>query len=443
MCLFFYLRRSYILCLPQDTIKQETTKYSEWVNKLSKKKNGTKNIIALASVPLVMTLGNSMLIPVLPMIEKKLSISSFQVSLIITVYSIVAIICIPIAGYLSDKFGRKKVLLPCLLIAGAGGAIAAIASTAFKHPYPIILAGRVLQGIGSAGAAPVVMPFIGDLFKGDDERITAGLGDIETSNTAGKVLSPILGSLLAAWFWFMPFWFIPFFSLISFFLVLFMVDKPEKKQKEVPSISEFVKNVGHIFKRDGRWLFTVFIIGCVIMFLLFGVLFYLSDSLEKKYGIDGVAKGALLAIPLLFLSVSSYIAGRKIGKDQGKMKFCIVFGMSAVTLSFIGLWWNHSFYLLFIFLCVSGIGIGMALPALDAVITEGVDNEESGTITSFYNSMRFIGVAAGPPIFAALMSNAGWLIFILSAFCGIASVFLALLNISSQAKEKKESLKTV
>ncbi|MEG9463693.1 MAG: MFS transporter, partial [Bacillus amyloliquefaciens] len=176
---------------------------------MSKKKNGTKNIIALASVPLVMTLGNSMLIPVLPMIEKKLSISSFQVSLIITVYSIVAIICIPIAGYLSDKFGRKKVLLPCLLIAGAGGALAAIASTAFKHPYPIILAGRVLQGIGSAGAAPVVMPFIGDLFKGDDERITAGLGDIETSNTAGKVISPILGSLLAAWFWFMPFWFIP------------------------------------------------------------------------------------------------------------------------------------------------------------------------------------------------------------------------------------------
>lgn len=182
----------------------------------------------------------------------------------------------------------------------------------------------MLQGIGSAGAAPVVMPFIGDLFKGDDERITAGLGDIETSNTAGKVLSPILGSLLAAWFWFMPFWFIPFFSLISFFLVLFLVAKPEK-QKEAPSISEFVKNVGRIFKRDGRWLFTVFIIGCVIMFLLFGVLFYLSDSLEKKYGIDGVAKGALLAIPLLFLSVSSYISGRKIGKDQGKMKFCIVF----------------------------------------------------------------------------------------------------------------------
>ncbi|MCY9269632.1 MFS transporter, partial [Bacillus licheniformis] len=52
-----------------------------------------KSIFALSSVPLVMTLGNSMLIPVLPVIEKKLNISSFQVSLIITVYSIVAIVC--------------------------------------------------------------------------------------------------------------------------------------------------------------------------------------------------------------------------------------------------------------------------------------------------------------------------------------------------------------
>ncbi len=119
-----------------------------------------------------------MLIPVLPEIEKKLSITSFQVSLIITVYSVVAILCIPIAGYLSDRIGRKKVLLPCLLIAGLGGAVAAVASTIMKEPYMWILLGRVLQGVGSAGAAPVVMPFIGDLFH-DDEEVSAGLAPLK------------------------------------------------------------------------------------------------------------------------------------------------------------------------------------------------------------------------------------------------------------------------
>ncbi|MED0586410.1 bacillibactin exporter BcbE [Bacillus subtilis] len=396
-----------------------------------------KNIIALSSVPLVMTLGNSMLIPVLPMMEKKLSVTSFQVSLIITVYSVVAIICIPIAGYLSDRFGRKKILLPCLLIAGLGGAVAAFASTYMKNPYAMILAGRVLQGIGSAGAAPIVMPFIGDLFKGDDEKVSAGLGDIETANTSGKVLSPILGALLASWYWFVPFWFIPFFCLISFLLVLFLVAKPEEDE-DAPAVSEFIKSVKKIFKQDGRWLYTVFIIGCVIMFLLFGVLFYLSDTLENKYAIDGVAKGGLLAIPLLFLSTSSFIAGKKIGKDKGRMKFCVVTGMILLTLSFIALWWNHSFYLLFVFLSFGGIGIGMALPALDALITEGIESEQCGTISSFYNSMRFIGVALGPPVFAALMSNANWIIFILSAFCSIVSLFLVLFTVDAKKSEEEE-----
>ncbi|CAI6262083.1 MULTISPECIES: bacillibactin exporter BcbE [Bacillus] len=396
-----------------------------------------KNIIALSSVPLVMTLGNSMLIPVLPMMEKKLSVTSFQVSLIITVYSVVAIICIPIAGYLSDRFGRKKILLPCLLIAGLGGVVAAFASTYMKNPYAMILAGRVLQGIGSAGAAPIVMPFIGDLFEGDDEKVSAGLGDIETANTSGKVLSPILGALLASWYWFVPFWFIPFFCLISFLLVLFLVSKPEEDE-DAPAVSEFVKSVRKIFKQDGRWLYTVFIIGCVIMFLLFGVLFYLSDTLENKYAIDGVAKGGLLAIPLLFLSTSSFIAGKKIGKDKGRMKFCVVTGMVMLTLSFIALWWNHSFYFLFAFLSFGGIGIGMALPALDALITEGIKSEQCGTISSFYNSMRFIGVALGPPVFAALMSNANWLIFILSAFCSIVSLFLVLFTVDAKKSEEEE-----
>jgi MFS transporter, ACDE family, multidrug resistance protein len=172
------------------------------------------DLLALSSVPLVMTLGNSMLIPVLPLISKKLNIGSFQVSLIITVYSIVAIILIPIAGYLSDRFGRKMVMVPCLIIAGIGGAVSGWASWQMNDPFMFILIGRVLQGIGSAGAAPVVIPLVGDMFK-DDEQVSAGLGLTETANTAGKVISPIIGAVLASFLWYLPFWFIPFFSLIS------------------------------------------------------------------------------------------------------------------------------------------------------------------------------------------------------------------------------------
>lgn len=78
-------------------------------------------VAALASIPLVMTLGNSMLIPVLPAMERHLDITPLQSSLLITMYSVVAILFIPLAGYISDRIGRKMVIVPSLLLAAVGG----------------------------------------------------------------------------------------------------------------------------------------------------------------------------------------------------------------------------------------------------------------------------------------------------------------------------------
>ncbi|AZB43002.1 MFS transporter [Bacillus sp. FJAT-42376] len=395
------------------------------------------NLLALSSVPLVMTLGNSMLIPVLPAIEKELGITSFQVSLIITVYSIVAILLIPLAGYLSDRIGRKTVMVPCLIIAGAGGALSAWASTNSGNPFLWILAGRILQGIGSAGAAPVVIPLIGDLFD-DDEKISSGLGLIETANTAGKVLSPIIGAFLASFVWYLPFWFIPFFSIIGVLLVFFMVKVP-KKEKEAQSLKEFLKCVKDIFKKSGRWLYAIFAIGGIIMLVLFGILFYLSDTLEKKYGIDGVAKGFMLAIPLLALSVSSFIAGKVIGSKKHLMKVLIVMGMALLAVSFVAIRLQHSFAFLIVFLVLSGIGIGVALPSLDALITEGIEKEHRGTITSFYSSMRFIGVAAGPPLYAAIMPRSEHWIYYVSIGFSFTAMLIGMFFIRPQEKSGQPS----
>src|SRR5699024_4100103 len=108
-------------------------------------------IISLASVALIMTLGNSMLIPVLTVMEMKLEISKLQSSYIITCYSIVAIIFIPLAGYFSDRVGREKVIIPALLLTGIGGLLAGLASWKMDQAYSMILLGRILPVIGASG----------------------------------------------------------------------------------------------------------------------------------------------------------------------------------------------------------------------------------------------------------------------------------------------------
>lgn len=393
-------------------------------------RNAKMGLWALSTVPLVMTLGNSMLIPVLPLIEKKLRITDFQVSLVITVYSVVAIILIPIAGYLSDKWGRKKVIIPSLCIAAIGGAITGWVSWKLEDPYVWILIGRIIQGIGSAGAMPVVIPCVGDMFT-DEKEVSRGLGLVETSNTLGKVISPILGSFLASFVWFLPFWFIPILCLISITFILLFV-KPPKQEKEAPPLHIFLQNIKSILQEKGRWLFPVFILGGIIMFILFGTLFYLSSVLEKRYHLEGVWKGAVLAIPLASLSLTSYITGKKIGDEKTIMKWCICIGFLLLGITLVIPIFFKNIYVIIISLAISGIGIGAALPSLDALVTEGVEKEQRGSITSLYSSMRFVGVAAGPPLFAVLMRGPDNYIFYLSIFCALFGSVLALIFIKPE-----------
>ena len=93
---------------------------------------------------------------------------------------------------------------------------------------------------------PVVIPCVGDLYK-DEKQVSAGLGIIETSNTFGKVLSPILGSALVAIVWFLPFWAIPVLCVVSIVLLLVLVKA--KTRREVPPLKEFIQSIISTFRK--------------------------------------------------------------------------------------------------------------------------------------------------------------------------------------------------
>lgn len=380
-------------------------------------------ILALASVPLIMTLGNSMLIPILPLLEKKLSISKLQSSYIITVYSIVTIVFIPLSGYLSDRFGRKKIIVPALILTGVGGLISGLAAWKMENPFALVLVGRILQGIGASGAMPVVIPLVGDMFE-EEEKASATLGVIETSNTIGKVLSPILGSALTAILWFLPFLSIPVLAAISLALIIFFI--PRKKGKmEAFDTKKYWKQIKHVFKTHKRWLLSIFAIGAIVMFILFGFLFYASTVLEDDHNFKGVTKGFLLAIPLFALASASFITGKLIKDKMQTMKWLIVIGLAIAGTSTIGIPFAKNYYFLLAIFFLCGAGIGMTLPCLDAIITENIEKDVRGSITSFYSAMRFVGVATGPPAVAFLMKKElVWIVAIFILLAGFA-LFLA------------------
>jgi len=166
-------------------------------------KKDRSTIYILCLVPFIMVLGNSMLIPVLPAIKKALHVNLSQVGLLITVFSIPAGIVIPFAGLLSDRIGRKTVMVPALIVYGIGGILAGLAGVLVKQSYYLLLGARVIQGIGAGGTYQLAMALAGDNIQGK-ERAQA-LGFLEAANGLGKVISPLAGAALALISWQTPF----------------------------------------------------------------------------------------------------------------------------------------------------------------------------------------------------------------------------------------------
>ena len=376
---------------------------------------------ALASVPVVLVLGNSMLVPILPDLEKEMGISHFQSSLVITLFSLAAAIVIPLAGYLSDRFSRKAVIIPSLILYGGAGVLAGLG--AVWGSYPLLIASRAAQGLGAAGTAPIAMALAGDMYK--DKTESQALGLMEAANGTGKVASPILGSLLALLVWYAAFFAFPVFCLLSLLAMLFLIKEPKRKSAPKPA-AEYIRSVRGVFREHGKWMVASFFAGSLALFILFGALFFLSDILEEPpQSVDGIRKGFVLAIPLLGMVAASWITGTVIRKNGVLIRRLTNIGLAMMAAALAAAIWLHKNpYALIGLLTASSVGTGMLLPSLNTMITGAVDKSERGMITSLYSSLRFAGVAAGPPFFGWLMEISRPMVFVAVSFLALAALGL-------------------
>lgn len=393
-------------------------------------------LAALGAVPFIMVLGNSMLIPVLPQMQQKLGISNFQTSLVISLFSIPAGLTIPLAGFLSDRFGRKKVIVPSLIIYGVGGLIAGTAALFISKPFWVIIAGRIVQGIGAAGTAPVTMALVGDIFT-TKERSKA-LGYIEASNGLGKVVSPILGSLIAIVAWFATFFLFPVLCIPIALAVWFVVKEPSSKPAQ-GGIKEYVNSIKNIFKNKAAFLISAFLTGALSLMILFGILFFLSDYLESTLKLFGIRKGFVLAIPVLVMSTTSFLTGTFIKKKVSLMKKLVIIGTGIITLTLGVLPFFKSPWFFVGVMSATGIGVGLILPCLNTLITSSTSIEERGMVTSLYGGVRFFGVAIGPPLFGFLNHFGRYVMFWSSAGAALLIGIISIFTLPSQTSTGNES----
>ena len=387
-------------------------------------KNIRRMVLVLSLVPFIMVLGHSMLIPVLPAIEKALHLSLYQVGLLITAFSLPAGIVIPFAGLLSDRVGRKPVMIPALAIYGLGGILAGLAGVLARNPYYLILGARAIQGIGAGGTYQLAMALAGDEIQ-TRERAQA-LGYLEAANGLGKVVSPLAGAALALIAWQAPFFAYGILAIPIAAIVFGLAREEPKKAAAAQTMRQYFQGFLAVFKQKGAALAVAYLSGMAVLFTLFGVLSSFSDVLEKFYHLEVFDRGLTLALPVLAMAVTSFILGTMIKKKPAAMIRPVAFsGLLAVAAGLA----------LFIILPIKrlgvtplvlatipiGLGAGATLPPLNTLITSAAASNERGIVTCLYGTVRFFGVAIGPPVFAL-----GWKSYKTPLFFSIVAGILVL-----------------
>ncbi|MFZ5967999.1 MAG: MFS transporter [Bacillota bacterium] len=353
--------------------------------------------LALSFVPLIMVLGNSMLIPVFTDIKRELGINQLQASLLISYFSYAAALCIPFLGFLSDRIGRKKILIPSLMIYGIGGGISGLSSIFSSDPYSLILVGRIIQGIGAAGTSPIAMAMISDMFT-DTERSKA-LGMIEASNGIGKIISPILGSLIAVIAWYLIFFSYSILTIPAAVLIWYII-KEEGSHGEQKPLGIYFKEIHSLVGKKGLSIVLCFLTAFIGLFALYGILSNITDFLHIGNKSKLIHKGFIVAFPLLLMSIFSFWSGAYLKKKVYLFKKSVVISLLLCSLAIFLIPRLASFPQRMMIVVVISIAVGVVLTCLNTLVTSSVPPGKRGVITAFYNSFRFLGIASGPVFFS-------------------------------------------
>ena len=362
---------------------------------------------------LLATFSVALVSPGLPVFRNAFGLTDAEASLLLSAVLIPGIFLSPVMGLLTDRLGRRRVLVSSLVVWSlAGGAIA------LRPTFSVVLALRFVQGTALAGIGITTITLISDVF--DDVQRNAVLGVNTAVLSAGAAVFPLLGGALVTVAWNVPF----AMYLLGLPVALFAVRVLEEPsgERETRNLVYLRRVTAALSAREATVLYGS---AFVIDFLLFGAVFTaLPFLLAATYDLSPVLIGLVVTIGEAASAVAATQNGRlaQYLSDYG----IITVGFVTTGVGLIGAWFATAPLLIAIAALGFGAGWGLALPSIDAGVSDLVPTQFRAGALSLRGSASFIGRAAGPILFTALAVQSGYRILLLLAGVG-ALVFGAVL----------------
>jgi DHA1 family tetracycline resistance protein-like MFS transporter len=240
---------------------------------------------------LVDVFGYSMVLPLLPQIGKVFGASDFLIGILISSNAFSALIFGPIWGKLSDKYGRK----PILLISQIGTGVAFLL-LALSNSIEMIFFSRIFDGI-FGGQLPVIRAYIADITTA--ETRSSKIGRIMVGNTLGMILGPSIGGLLGVINWRFPGLFASGLSIINITLTLKILVESMPRQR-IADLKEQMTRIRTSLEGQGKiWNKELLLRFCQLFLLSFTTIMLTSSLalvLDERYGANALGIGSVMTV---------------------------------------------------------------------------------------------------------------------------------------------------
>jgi DHA1 family tetracycline resistance protein-like MFS transporter len=359
-----------------------------------------RKLFSVILVVFIDLLGFSLILPLLPYYAKTFGANGFVTGVLVSSYAAMQLLGAPVLGRLSDRFGRRPILLLSIFGTFLGFLLLGFASTLW-----MLFASRLIDGI-TGGNLSVAQAYITDVTEPKDRA--KGLGLIGAAFGLGFIIGPVTGGVLSQWGYAVPAFVAAGLAFINLVLVFFWLPEsltPEKRAQmteKKPSVSMNALLVALRRPFSGSLLITRFFFG--LAFAIFQSIFALYAL--TRFNLTAAQTGYVLTYVGILVVITQ---GFLVGRITHRFREDILIGVCMIVMAFGLLGWAlaPSIPVLLIIMTAISIPGGLLNTILTSTLTKAVATDEVGGIIGFSTSIESLTRVIGPTLGGYLLVTFG------------------------------------
>lgn len=357
-----------------------------------------RNLFIIILIALVNMIGYGIIIPILYAYSKKFGLSDFDNGLLFALFSICQFISTPIIGRLSDKYGRR----PMLLVSIAGTAVSFF-MTAFAPNAIILFLSRALDGL-TAGNIPVAFAVISDSTKPEDRAKAFGM--IGSALSFGFVLGPALAAFTVGFGAAVPFIVAGIITTIAVILTALYLPETNKHMRAVAhgKLFDFPKMARTLFDPQVGSTFMI----SLVFFMAFAcaIIYGFQPFTLKVLKVTQTQNALLFTMFGAVGLIAQNLIVARVSKAFG-LKKTFTYSILFVAFSFILMFVSHAlpiFIVASILLATSNSHVQTLIPT---ILSSEAEPNSQGAIMGLNASYQSIGMIIGPLLGGFVASGIG------------------------------------